>query len=99
MTDGSSGHAQLVEYAPFKRDSHGMLASRDGEKVWLAETMGFLKSVGMPTEGIGLQTQYTAIGHEAERFTVGRGRRVGPAEREHGQVRCGHTAEATARSD
>jgi dienelactone hydrolase len=46
----AGGSAQLVEYAAFKRDSHGMLASRDGEKVWLADTMQFLKKVGMPTE-------------------------------------------------
>jgi dienelactone hydrolase len=45
----AGGKAQLVEYAAFKRDSHGMLASRDGEKVWLADTMRFLDQVGMPT--------------------------------------------------
>jgi dienelactone hydrolase len=46
----AGGKAQLVEYAAFKRDSHGMLASRDGEKVWLADTMRFLDRVGMPTK-------------------------------------------------
>jgi dienelactone hydrolase len=46
----AGGKAQLVEYAPFKRDSHGMLASRDGEKVWLADTMRFLDRIGMPTK-------------------------------------------------
>jgi dienelactone hydrolase len=46
----AGGKAQLVEYAPFKRDAHGMLASRDGEKVWLADTMQFLDRVGMPTK-------------------------------------------------
>jgi dienelactone hydrolase len=46
----AGGKAQLVEYAPFKRDSHGMLASRDGEKVWLADTMRFLDGIGMPTQ-------------------------------------------------
>jgi len=45
----AGGRAQLVEYAPFKRDSHGMLASRDGQKVWLEDTMAFLDKVGMPT--------------------------------------------------
>jgi dienelactone hydrolase len=45
----AGGSAQLVEYAPFKRDSHGMLASRDGEKIWLKDTMRFLDKVGMPT--------------------------------------------------
>ncbi|QJE01286.1 prolyl oligopeptidase family serine peptidase [Massilia forsythiae] len=46
----AGGKAELVEYAPFKRDSHGMLASRDGARVWLEDTMKFLKGVGMPTE-------------------------------------------------
>jgi dienelactone hydrolase len=46
----AGGRAQLVEYAPFKRDSHGMLASRDGQKVWLADTMKFLGRIGMPTK-------------------------------------------------
>jgi dienelactone hydrolase len=46
----AGGKAQLVEYAPFKRDSHGMLASRDGQKVWLADAMRFLDQVGMPTK-------------------------------------------------
>jgi dienelactone hydrolase len=45
----SGGRAKLVEYGPFKRDAHGMLASRDGEKVWLAETAKFLQQIGMPT--------------------------------------------------
>jgi len=46
----AGGKARLVEYAAFKRDSHGMLASRDGEKVWLADTMQFLDRIGMPTK-------------------------------------------------
>jgi len=46
----AGGRAELVEYAPFKRDSHGMLASRDGRKVWLEDTMKFLDRVGMPTQ-------------------------------------------------
>ncbi|WP_197065286.1 S9 family peptidase [Massilia sp. 9096] len=46
----AGGHATLVEYAAFKRDSHGMLASRDGQKVWLDATMKFLDKVGMPTK-------------------------------------------------
>ena len=46
----AGGRAALVEYAPFKRDAHGMLASRDGQKVWLDDTMKFLDSVGMPTK-------------------------------------------------
>ncbi len=48
--EGAGGRGKLVEFAPFKRDSHGMLASRDGEKVWLNDTMAFLQQVGMPTK-------------------------------------------------
>jgi dienelactone hydrolase len=46
----SGGAARLVEYAAFKRDAHGMIASRDGEKIWWRETESFLKQIGMPTE-------------------------------------------------
>jgi dienelactone hydrolase len=46
----AGGHARLVEYGAFKHDAHGMLASRDGEKVWLADTERFLQQVGMPTK-------------------------------------------------
>ena len=45
----AGGHARLVTYGPFKRDAHGMLASRDGQKVWWAEVERFLKQVDMPT--------------------------------------------------
>ena len=47
---GSGGQAKLVEYGKFKRDAHGMIASRDGEKVWWRDTELFLKQIGMPTE-------------------------------------------------
>jgi dienelactone hydrolase len=47
--EGAGGKARLVEYPAFKRDAHGMLASRDGQKVWLADTEKFLQQVGMPT--------------------------------------------------
>jgi dienelactone hydrolase len=46
----SGGQARLVEYGNFKRDAHGMIASRDGEKIWWRETEPFLKQIGMPTE-------------------------------------------------
>ncbi|MCS0807061.1 prolyl oligopeptidase family serine peptidase [Massilia agilis] len=46
----AGGQGKLVEYGTFKRDAHGMLASRDGEKVWLSEAEEFLKQVGMPTK-------------------------------------------------
>lgn len=46
----AGGQARWIEYGAFKRDSHGMLASRDGEKVWWGETERFLKQVGMPTD-------------------------------------------------
>lgn len=48
----SGGRARLHPYGPFKRDAHVMLASRDGEKVWLPETERFLREIGMPTEPI-----------------------------------------------
>jgi dienelactone hydrolase len=53
----SGGQARLVEYGAFKRDAHGMIASRDGEKVWWRETEHFLNQIGMPTE-----ERYTVIG-------------------------------------
>jgi dienelactone hydrolase len=46
----AGGDARLVAYGAFKRDAHGMIASRDGEKIWLGETERFLKEIGMPTE-------------------------------------------------
>ena len=45
----AGGRGRLVEFGAFKRDAHGMLASRDGEKVWLDDTEKFLEEVGMPT--------------------------------------------------
>jgi dienelactone hydrolase len=46
----AGGRGRRVEFAAIKRDSHGMLASRDGEKVWLDDTMRFLDQIGMPTK-------------------------------------------------
>lgn len=46
----AGGRGRLVTAPAFKRDSHGMLASRDGEKVWLDDTMRFLDGIGMPTK-------------------------------------------------
>ena len=48
----SGGQARLVEFGAFKRDSHGLLASRDGARVWWHDTERFLRDVGMPTEEI-----------------------------------------------
>ena len=48
----SGGRARLHAFGAFKRDSHGMLASRDGEKIWWGEAERFLREVGMPTEEI-----------------------------------------------
>lgn len=45
----AGGRGRLVEFPAFKRDAHGMLASRDGEKVWLQDTEQFLREIGMPT--------------------------------------------------
>lgn len=58
---GAGGRARLVQYGAFKRDAHGMVASRDGEKVWLAETERFLKQVGMPTEEVYAVTPRPAL--------------------------------------
>ncbi len=46
---GNGGRARLHEFGAFKRDAHGMLASRDGEKIWWPAAERFLKQVGMPT--------------------------------------------------
>ena len=43
------GRARLVEFGAFKRDSHGMIASRDGEKIWWKQAEPFLRQIGMPT--------------------------------------------------
>lgn len=48
----SGGQARLIAFGPFKRDSHGMIASRDGEKVWWPDTERFLQEIGMPTEEV-----------------------------------------------
>lgn len=48
----SGGQARLIAFGPFKRDSHGMIASRDGEKVWWPDTERFLRQIGMPTEEV-----------------------------------------------
>jgi len=46
----AGGNAKLVAYGPFRKDAHGMSASRDGVKVWWPETEQFLKNIGMPTD-------------------------------------------------
>ena len=48
----NGGSARLHEFGAFKRDSHGMLASRDGEKIWWREAEQFLNQIGMPTKEI-----------------------------------------------
>ncbi|WP_229495751.1 alpha/beta hydrolase family protein [Massilia polaris] len=48
----SGGQARLIAFGPFKRDAHGMIASRDGEKVWWPDTERFLQQIGMPTEEV-----------------------------------------------
>jgi dienelactone hydrolase len=45
----AGGRARLFAFGDFKRDAHGLLASRDGEKIWGPETDRFLRDVGMPT--------------------------------------------------
>jgi dienelactone hydrolase len=46
------GNAQLVSYGAFKRDAHTMLASREGEKIWLPEAERFLDRIGMPSREV-----------------------------------------------
>jgi dienelactone hydrolase len=48
----AGGRARLYEFGAFKRDAHGMLASRDGEKIWWRETERFLREIDMPTEEV-----------------------------------------------
>ncbi|HYD96308.1 MAG TPA: CocE/NonD family hydrolase [Noviherbaspirillum sp.] len=48
----AGGNARLVAYGPFKKDAHGMSASRDGVKIWWPETEKFLKELGMPTDTV-----------------------------------------------
>jgi dienelactone hydrolase len=48
----AGGKAKLVEFGAFKRDAHGMLASRDGEKIWWKDTERLLQQVGMPTREV-----------------------------------------------
>jgi dienelactone hydrolase len=48
----AGGSARLIAFGAFKRDSHGMIASRDGEKVWWRETERFLQQIGMPTREV-----------------------------------------------
>jgi dienelactone hydrolase len=66
---GAGGRAELVAFGPFKRDAHTMLASRDGEAVWLPQAARFLESIGMPFQeryaladpGVQAPSQYAAL--------------------------------------
>lgn len=46
----AGGNAQLVAFGPFKKDAHGMSASRDGVQIWWPETEKFLRQIGMPAD-------------------------------------------------
>ncbi len=48
----SGGRGELVALPAFKRDAHGMLASRDGHKLWWNDVEKFLKQLDMPTREI-----------------------------------------------
>ncbi|WP_414712272.1 cytochrome c oxidase subunit II [Sphingomonas sp.] len=50
--------------APTPSPTPNVVAAKPGDIVHLAPTPG----IGMPTDRIGLQPQFTEIGHEAERF-------------------------------
>jgi len=82
---GAGGRGRLVEFPAFKRDAHGMLASRDGEKVWLRDTEQFLRDIGMPTEVVvdvpappsPARTDYAQVGDiDAVPFLSEHGRRA-----------------------
>ncbi|WP_136413952.1 CocE/NonD family hydrolase [Herbaspirillum sp. ST 5-3] len=61
----AGGHAKLVAYGPFKKDAHGMSASRDGVKIWWPETEKFLKELGMPTQQVlALDDEIKVPAHE-----------------------------------
>jgi dienelactone hydrolase len=46
------GQGQLIRLPAFKRDAHGLLASRDGEQQWWGPMQQFLEQIGMPTREI-----------------------------------------------
>jgi dienelactone hydrolase len=48
----AGGRVRLIQFGAFKRDAHGMLASRDGEKIWWRDTERFLRELGMPTDEV-----------------------------------------------
>lgn len=48
----AGGDAKLVAFGPFKKDAHGLSASRDGVKIWWPETEKFLKKIGLPTDEV-----------------------------------------------
>jgi dienelactone hydrolase len=80
----AGGKAQLVAYGDFKRDAHTMLASREGEKVWLPEAERFLARIGMPAREkyavaaeapVQAPTEYAALDDvEAIPYLAGKGR-------------------------
>ena len=45
----AGGAATLVEYGAFRRDAHGLIGSREGEKIWWPALEPFLRRLGMPT--------------------------------------------------
>lgn len=65
----AGGAARLIAYGAFKKDAHGMSASRDGVPIWWPETERFLRDLGMPTEPVIAlndevripETQYAAL--------------------------------------
>ncbi|WP_229202050.1 dienelactone hydrolase family protein [Pseudoduganella aquatica] len=46
----AGGSAELVAFGAFKSDAHTMLASQDGEQVWLPQAERFLARIGMPVK-------------------------------------------------
>lgn len=78
----AGGSAELVAFGAFKRDAHTMLASQDGEQVWLPQAERFLARIGMPVkEKFALAaseqapTEYAAVDDvSALPYLAGRGR-------------------------
>ncbi len=48
----AGGASQLISFASFKSDAHGLVGSRDGVTIWWPETERFLKQLGMPFDDI-----------------------------------------------
>ena len=46
----AGGHARLVAFGVFGKDSHGLFGSRAGGPIWQPEVTKFLAQLGLPSE-------------------------------------------------